>query len=491
MMRLRKISKNIPIDAQTFAIIISTLSVFPLLGLISIVLDIEAWRHDMIRYFPDYTWKLVHDGRWLNYLLFDVLRKINAHFSFILCLALFGVYIAAVAHRVTGERIGAFAITLIALQSPSLYMQLLWPITLLPAFMVLASSIYFSKHTSPVWFFAIYGILFIGTMSYFYFLLPLLYTSIYVSRESEPLIKRASNIVVKLILPWVFGFVVGYLFASFIVYLASGKWGIQIEAWRGPNPVKNLDSLSDNLEKISLFIKRDLHFILDTMGVVLAIVLIALFLYTWWNRRDRIDYLIVPVAVFLAIYATTIPIGINIDTRSVVSVWVGLVFAFLVVPNISGKEMVVYSAIVLLLVLRIYKINHDNLTWYMGVTKTYKEETLKVIEHSPSMYKGIVMLSGKKEFEQAVNNINEELQIKPNYGIKTLSSPSRWRPTALELGFSQVIVCARGKNKDLCDEMAEFMESAESSKSNGLFNAAMAESRWLVIMVNPEYINNG
>jgi hypothetical protein len=490
-MPLKELPNIISFSGYAVKISIVIISLFPLMALLSLLLEIDVWRHDAMRYYlePAAAWKMAHEGRWISYILFEDLRKINAHLSIILCLLCACVFIGSAAYSITGNRLLAFVTTMIALQSPPLYMQLLWPVATLPGFVILASSPLVSKYINRWWFFAIYGVLFFGTMSYFYFLLPLLFANEYIQKYPKKFSLQIKCLATELIVPWALGFIVGYFFATFIVFLYTGSWGIQLEAWRQPNLVTGIDDLLVNLINISTYIRRDTLFMYEVLGWEIILLLFSVFLYSLVSRQRNSLYLFIPLAIFFSIYVTTLPAGIIIQTRSVVSVWIGVIFLFLVAPKVTSREIMVYSALILIIIFKVYKTNYDNLTWYSVVTKSYQSELSKVVEHPPRMYKGVIMISGDDEFSRVVEIINQNFILSPKYEIVKLGASSRWRPAALEMGFNEVIICSRGRDKELCGNAMKYKRVLKSANSKGMFKVVLSESNWLIVQVNPEFLH--
>lgn len=165
-----KINKTV----EVLAIVLLTSFLFSLMLEIS---EIRVWRHDEIIMLSDYFQKLQAEGRWINYLIFPVLQKVNPYFAIAIseiCIFYFA-YVVAI-RFVPSQRIGLL-FALLSCQLPSFYSIIGWPITIMPTFLALAFFTYISSKVYPYVVFLLGGIIFFGLFNNFYNLLPLLYIS--------------------------------------------------------------------------------------------------------------------------------------------------------------------------------------------------------------------------------------------------------------------------------------------------------------------------
>src|SRR5690606_32492631 len=121
------------------------------------------------------------------------------------------------------------------IQIPLLRVQLEWPETVIFGFMLLALSSTESKKIPDYLFFPLFSILFFGTYSAFYFLLPLLYLG-----------SSSFKYNLRILIIWGFSFIGGYLVASSFVYFTTGST-IVISDWRRPNPISDFGDLIQNI----------------------------------------------------------------------------------------------------------------------------------------------------------------------------------------------------------------------------------------------------
>ena len=139
-----------------------------------LILHTQVWRHDSFLHIPSYYGNLVSEGRWLNYLLFPLLRRFPPHLSLALSFAALGYFSWSVARQLTDRR-GALLFSLAALQLPSIWSLFGWPLIPLSAYLLLAAAAFLAPRLDYRLFFLLFGILFHGTLNNFYNLLIVLY----------------------------------------------------------------------------------------------------------------------------------------------------------------------------------------------------------------------------------------------------------------------------------------------------------------------------
>lgn len=206
---------------------------------ISLILDflaIPAFRHDEIKYIGSYFYKLKTEGRWINFLFFDVAKTLNLQLVICTNFICFFVFCWQCFKRLLGIRY-VILCSLALLFVPSLFLLNEWPQTLLLSFMVLMFSSLVSEKLPSLIFFLIFGVAFNGLVSHFYFLLPLLF----LSRDCVNL---------KILIYWILGFVVGYLVAQGMTWFLTGSF-IHLAKWRDGHPVHGVSDLIANIKYAS------------------------------------------------------------------------------------------------------------------------------------------------------------------------------------------------------------------------------------------------
>ena len=135
---------------------------------------IDAFRHDELRYIGTYADKLETEGRWFNHLFFWTLRLADVKLvacASVLCFAVFSWSV----FRNFLDRTGAALAALACLFIPPVHLLNEWALTSFLSFVLLAlAGLLHDKMRMPA-FFLVFGVLFNGVLSHFYFLLPLLF----------------------------------------------------------------------------------------------------------------------------------------------------------------------------------------------------------------------------------------------------------------------------------------------------------------------------
>ncbi|MCI0500304.1 MAG: hypothetical protein L0Y61_00975, partial [Epsilonproteobacteria bacterium] len=212
--------------ALLFSIIFATSILYDLL-------QIHIYRHDSLYYITQafYFNVFTAEGRWINYIFYPITTLISGRLlSFFIVLSFF-YFLYIVAYRWTKNIYYAALIALLFFQIPSMYDLVMWPATAACAFIVLLLSTFLVQRLPIYLFFIVFGILFFGTMSNFYYLLPLLYLD---RLEPNDWGKNVRLFFLKIIPAWAVGFIVGYAVAQLIIYANTGHL-MEIAQWRGPH----------------------------------------------------------------------------------------------------------------------------------------------------------------------------------------------------------------------------------------------------------------
>lgn len=282
----------------------------------AVVFEIDVWRHDAIYNTNDYFYKLQTEGRWVNYLLWPFLRLINPYVSIFLtcCSTTYFLYIAA--NKVVNSPSYALVVALVGLQTPFLFVLFGWPTTPLPAFLALGLSAFLANKIPLHWFLLLFAIIFFGTLSKLFFLMPLLFISNITFRKS-----------VRLVVLWMITFVLGYIAAQIMTYLNSFEF-FQLADWRQPHYMQSGGDLIANIMKVyNDFLVHNKQ-IMDMARVNWAIASLLAIVFVLKLKTDAISILVCFIAG-IAVFVTVIPAGLNITPRTVFTYWVCLVFIFL------------------------------------------------------------------------------------------------------------------------------------------------------------------
>jgi hypothetical protein len=462
-------------------------AVLNLLSVWIVYLDIEIWRHDSLYYLQSYLSKLQTEGRWINYLLFSQLKALNPYLSALMHVLFLAIFLTIAAFNACRSIPYALMIMLVCVVPSPVYIQLLWPVTTLPAFTLLAAAAISHKYLPINIFFPIFGILLFASMGHLYFLLPLLYTRRY-ANSKIPLREKTWMLVKRLVLPWVLGYFAGYGIATVVIYLETGQLGIQLADWRQPNPVIGIESFLLNFATAYAYLTQHLQQYFSMFGWISVVIVLVMFSGSYLKRK-QIFHLIIPLLVMLALYASTIPYGIYLSFRTSITLWIGLVFFLFVIPGINRLEMPLFAIAIFLVFMSLSDQTRVNLTWYRESSEFYRKELEAVLAGQPEDYKGVVFLSANAKYPAVEQHINSLLGLGPTLGIKTLATESRWPAIAKAAGFSRIRRCTGQGGGKFCEEAHAVVQRSSVTSPNGLYRVGELQSGWLVVMLAPDFVS--
>ena len=256
------------------SIFIAVLAIAFLANLTSFV-EINIWRHDSM-YYVNYNDKLVEEGRWINLLAFRFLRIVPSEIAILLSFFSIMFFAYFVAIRVTLNKHFSIAFSLLCALIPVLPVQLEVPETILFGFVFLAFTPLIQQRLPEHYFFLTTAIIFFGTFSAFYFLMPLLYLK---GLDKRGFFRITGN--------WVLAFVAGYIVTNLLVLLATGQL-IQLSSWRNPHYVTDFSSLQENVMRVISAIR--IH--VDKLGeVVKPGILVFLIAVSFFVSIKKSHYL--------------------------------------------------------------------------------------------------------------------------------------------------------------------------------------------------------
>jgi hypothetical protein len=401
---------------------------------------IEAWRHDSLYnlHARDYEAKVTREVRWHHYLLFETMQEMPGRLLWLMDHLLAAGFAYRLARIYGQDPRAAVLFAALVAQIPSAFDQSLWPAGTFPSVLLLFAASFLHTRLPLALFYGVFGVLFLGVIPQAYFLLPLLHVPWVLASPEGRL--RAT---LRLLLLWMFGFVVGYLISLIVVFVASGELGLQIDAWREPHRVTDVRSLLENLGSRGSLLAEHLGVLGElTLGGLTVLAAAALSI-VGRSRSEVLVRLVVGAAVALAVYAVTIPVGVRIDFRTVTSLFFAIL-AFCFLGSASRIHRSFYPVAVLLVLVPFWATNFHNVLWYRGVTDTYRDELIRVSPKPPSSYTGLIIVGGNARALQT--RIEDSIGRRARYIVPRLSSEGRfetqWRPSALAAGFRYVRYCA-------------------------------------------------
>jgi hypothetical protein len=366
-----------------------------------------------------------------------------------------------------------------------------WPEATLAAYVLLAVAALVYNRMPVLPFYILFGILFLGTVSQFYYILPLLHLSRFADERRfqwQPLI--------GLLVCWATGFVAGFTVILLLEYLITGQAQVQIGEWRQPHYVHSAADLAANIQSRLTFLLS--HW----KGVYQGPLVLACLLLAVGVRAQRsslpfmLTALLLSTAIVLAHYAITVPIGITIEWRTVIATFVGvLAFVFM-----SQRVDVAKRAVLAMCALGVYwqywAINTGNVSWFRTVTSTYYNELLRASPLPPVHYKGLIVQGlGARDLEES---IIEALDLEPRYSeplsvldYDEMGGDGRWGAAGWAAGFRHVVFCPR-EPAGFCAQLLGGFEGDQCERQKGVYCVrGVTDENYLVIQFNTEAMTGG
>ncbi|GAD80498.1 hypothetical protein VEZ01S_37_00630 [Vibrio ezurae NBRC 102218] len=292
--------------------------------------------HDALPYMDGYSEKFVTEGRWINFALYGVLKELPAFVAASLANLFIFIFAYKVALGVKKDRWLAIAIALLVLNIPSFTMLLKWPMTLVPGCFMLALFACYKDKFNPHLMLLIAGALLFATYPAFYFLMPLLFVS-KLAESSYP------NII-KFLCFWILGYVLGYAVANGLVLAYTALFTdhatlIHFVSWRHETPSNSLTALLSNIAKSA----GNLNYEMQYLARLSPLFYIPIALTYLWALKKHFKYTAIVSIVVISLYASVIPLGVDVPLRSGVTFPIGMAMLLLLIPNKGWRLCVLVS----------------------------------------------------------------------------------------------------------------------------------------------------
>lgn len=404
---------------NVFYVVLLSIACVLLYNILSSFCEVKSFRHDELRYIDSYFYKLVTEGRWLNYLFFSALKISNIKIMAIINVISFFIF-SYICFLNIFEKKFAVLCAMVSLFIPPIHLLNEWAQTSMISFLLLAiAAIVYRKISMPLFFF-IFAILFNGCLSHFYFLLPLLFIG-------------DGKDIFRAICYWCIFFIVGFVFAEFMVFILSNRF-ITIADWRNPNYIKGISDFICNVEKVVdsfiVIVKKFGVFLWGAFGIACI-----LYLSTWIQvkSKEKIFQVLLICMVAISIFALSLSAGLRVDIRSAAC----LFMAFLFFVSISFR----YNKFLLLLfilgfIIQFYVHNMNNINYIKTIPDIWISE-LKKISPDPRTLSGVILLSSQEEFKKHERKLLRDNLLKYD-STEHLGELMRWAPAAYEFGFRHI-----------------------------------------------------
>ena len=472
-----------------FTAIVIIVCLYFTIALLFDLFQIHIYRHDAAYYrtMEEYFDNLKTEGRWINYLLYPVYSAIPGKLATFLDLLFLFLFTLFVCDRWTKRFSYALLLSLLVIQVTPLIVQVMWPATILPAFIILFLAVLVSSYIPVYLFYSLFGILLFGSMSNLYYLLPLVHLSLL---SSSSIKQNFRVLLFKLIPAWALGFVVGYIFLLLMTYALSGQFGIQIADWRDPNYIDSYRDLRINTSNSFSYMHSHVAELFTGAWRKVMMATALLIGYAGTNKNQYIPVVVLSFAIIVVHYVVTLPIGVIIDFRTAIMTWIGVLVIFFFFTDIKKWQYYLLLPIILFMTLSFYRTNHESLNWYSSITNIYHDELLRASPLQPELYKGLIFLSTSAEVEKMNSMISSKLNLDQGK-MEKLDADFRWLPVAREAGFKKVIYCNtrhRYKKIKLCKKILENNNAwpVDNIHTSGLYRVLGQQDGFLIISLNDQ-----
>ena len=440
-------------------------------------------------------------GRWLSALLFPLLQHLSGKLAVYLDIACLLGFLLICARRCGAQPAYAISFAVLGLLSMPVTDQLaVWPVFVLPSTALLLAAAVTVKRL-PTWlFYAIFGVLFVGSVFTYYFLLPLLHLPLL---AHDGLRAGARALVLRVFCPWIGGFLLGQGVMLAIVYLytlielGSGQVGLNIEGWRQISPSVSDGGLIKNAAHVTGVLLEHLRiFTADRLDV--AFVALAGLALVLSGPVRHIPYKALACVVVLSVYCTALTVGITISLRMGLAAAVGAAALFFLPPS---PRRAVYAAQIALLIGLIAlwgATSYHSIIWRVGVTEAYRMDLLRVTSpERPDAYEGVIIVGYRDTIRATTRRIERERRLPScpwpcavRLDMLGGGDGMRWRPVAATAGFRRAIPCEVEiwASDPVCQEALRLAAANEGAHDGAniyrVLGTAGGGRGWLVLRLN-------
>lgn len=402
----------------------AVLAVLFLLGGYLALPALPVFGHDEVHYYVDFHFKLVEDGRWLNYLLHGVLRSIPLPIWSLLYVGLWWALMYRIARGCGFD--AAYAVLVaatIVMASPFLEMSL-WPASVVPSLLLIGLAILMQARgvAYPV-IYMVSGMLMFGAMQSMYFLLPLLFLRDFLDEtgldktgldETAPLRARWW-LLLQHMLWWVAGSVAGVIVVCLMLRLLAGIWFIEAAEWRNTQPVEDIASLFRNIAYVVQNLLTHFETLLRqggvTYGFILACVLIALL-----RARAlfvRLPALLLLAAVLLSFFAFSVPMAPVIHLRSLFAMATVVILGLAILPGPTPLGRVLGALLLLKLAQHYSVYGQDYLEVQRAETSVLLTELRELFPGYPTNYAALALEGEMDPAKPEASRFNDGSRMHP------------------------------------------------------------------------------
>lgn len=429
MTRLLSLPRHRSLDAAADIVVIAAALLAALLLLAGYMLlpSLPVYGHDEMHYYPSFYFKLLEDGRWLNYLLHDFLRSVPLPLWSIVYLSLAWLLFYRIARLYAFDvAYAALVASTIALSYPFVEISL-WPGTVVPVLLLGLLAIWLQARGIPYQvIYLVSGILMFGSMQTLYFVLPLLFVPTFPGNSQPP---RASwKLLFSHMCWWVGGSVVGVLCMSLMLRLLAGTFVLQPAEWRDIHPATDWAGLVENIRYVTGNFLMQVEILLRLGGVTWGFILLIVAIALLRSRAllGQVPALLLMLAVLLSFFAFSIPLAAVILTRSLCAMAAAMVLFVAIVPGPTALGRMIGAVLLLKLGYNFSMQSQDYFEIHTFETGTLLTKLEQLFPGYPKAHE-TVALYGTMDAEQAE--------------ASRFNDPYRMHPLLLTLGVQTYLDC--------------------------------------------------
>jgi len=435
----KNISQSSKIQRLIIPILIVAILFCLFASIISVYFDIAFWRHDAFAHSlkSQYAFNLQHEGRWINHYLFDLIKIVPPQLAALISLLSLISFTFICITKATQDKILALVISISVALLPMVHCQNLWPnITLAALLMLPIIYVTSTKISSPYVVFSISAILCFGTLSMVYFLVPLVFLSKLKKDLTGELKKDLIFLLTQIILPYVFGFLIGYAVSNGIVYLNTGQ-GMIMSDVRQATPIDGISQLLSNTDKIYDRIIQFSNTFFKT-NILLIWLLSALMIGLSWSKKS-ISIFAIFLIMALSAFITTIYHGIIISDRTLLASGIPLIILFMLIPAFKFNKNIVHLIICLALIFPFYLDSKSQLTEFSNITNYYQKRLENVTQQLNQNYnQNLLIIADINDVRNINNSVIKQFSTERKWG-ESLSAIDRTLWTGLKsIGYNNV-----------------------------------------------------
>lgn len=427
--RLLALSRHHSLDAGA-DIVVKAAAILALLLLLAgyrLLPTLPVYGHDEMHYYPSFYFKLLEDGRWLNYLLHDLLRSVPLPLWSMVYLSLAWVLFYRVARLYAfNAAYAALVASTIVLSYPFVEIAL-WPGTVVPVLLLGLLALWLQGRGFPYQ--AIYlvsGILMFGSMQTLYFVLPLLFVPTFPDNSQSP--RARWQLLLSHMCWWVGGSVAGVLCMSLMLQLLAGTFFPQPAEWRNVHPAVDVASLVENIRYVTGNFLMQVEILLRLGGVTWGFILLVVAIALLRTRAllGQLPALLLMLAVLLSFFAFSIPLAAVILTRSLCAMAAAIVLFLAMVPGRTALGRILGAVLLLKLGYNFSAQSQDYFESHTRETGALLTKLEQLFPGYPQAY-GTVALYGTMDADQAE--------------ASRFNDPYRMHPLLLTLGVQTYLDC--------------------------------------------------